>query len=116
MPCDPDAVEVFRDNKVFHAPGKAANAGGVAVSGLEMAQNSMKIAWTREEVDDTASDLDVQLEGRQFDSFEDALEDTAQLVQKLRQRLQIKQELEVSQRELNVQEEEYGELLRSLSS
>ena len=51
MPCTPEAVEIFLDNKILHAPGKAANAGGVAVSGLEMAQNSMKMSWTREEVD-----------------------------------------------------------------
>jgi len=51
MPCTPEAVEIFLDNKVLHAPGKAANAGGVAVSGLEMAQNSMRMSWTREEVD-----------------------------------------------------------------
>ena len=51
MPCTPEAVGIFLDNKVLHAPGKAANAGGVAVSGLEMAQNSMKMSWTREEVD-----------------------------------------------------------------
>ncbi|MCE5251966.1 NADP-specific glutamate dehydrogenase [bacterium] len=51
MPCTPEAVQIFLDNKVLHAPGKAANAGGVAVSGLEMAQNSMRLFWTREEVD-----------------------------------------------------------------
>ena len=51
MPCTPEAVEIFLDNKVLHAPGKAANAGGVAVSGLEMAQNSTRMSWTREEVD-----------------------------------------------------------------
>ena len=51
MPTDPDAVNVLRENKVLHAPGKASNAGGVAVSGLEMSQNSMRLSWTREEVD-----------------------------------------------------------------
>ena len=51
MPCTPEAIDIFQDKKIFFAPGKAANAGGVAVSGLEMAQNSMRLAWTREEVD-----------------------------------------------------------------
>ncbi|MBN2717620.1 MAG: NADP-specific glutamate dehydrogenase [Deltaproteobacteria bacterium] len=51
MPCSPDAIEVFLNAKILYAPGKAANAGGVAVSGLEMAQNSMMMSWTREEVD-----------------------------------------------------------------
>jgi glutamate dehydrogenase (NADP+) len=51
MPCTPEAVDVFLDNKVLYAPGKASNAGGVAVSGLEMAQNSMRLNWPREEVD-----------------------------------------------------------------
>ena len=52
MPCTPEAIELFQDAGLLYAPGKAANAGGVATSGLEMAQNSMKINWSREEVDD----------------------------------------------------------------
>ena len=48
---DPDAVDIFHDNNLLFAPGKAANAGGVAVSGLEMAQNSMRLSWPRGEVD-----------------------------------------------------------------
>jgi glutamate dehydrogenase (NADP+) len=51
MPSEPDAIEVYLANKILYAPGKAANAGGVAVSGLEMSQNSMRYNWTREEVD-----------------------------------------------------------------
>ncbi len=51
MPSVPEAVGIFIDNKILYAPGKAANAGGVAVSGLEMAQNSMRLNWPREEVD-----------------------------------------------------------------
>jgi glutamate dehydrogenase (NADP+) len=51
MPSNPDAVKIFQDNRVLYGPGKAANAGGVATSGLEMSQNSMKLSWTREEVD-----------------------------------------------------------------
>lgn len=52
MPSTPEAVEVFLKNKILYAPGKAANAGGVSVSGLEMTQNSMKISWSKEEVDE----------------------------------------------------------------
>lgn len=51
MPSTPEAIEVFQKNKILYAPGKAANAGGVATSGLEMTQNSMRLSWTREEVD-----------------------------------------------------------------
>lgn len=51
MPSTPEAVRVFLENKLLYAPGKAANAGGVATSGLEMCQNAQKISWTREEVD-----------------------------------------------------------------
>lgn len=51
MPSTPDAVDVFLGNKILYGPGKAANAGGVAVSGLEMSQNSMRLGWSREEVD-----------------------------------------------------------------
>ena len=51
MPTVPEGVDIFLGEKILYAPGKAANAGGVATSGLEMSQNSMKMAWTREEVD-----------------------------------------------------------------
>tara|TARA_A100001011_G_scaffold400147_1_gene512714 strand:+ start:12306 stop:13646 length:1341 start_codon:yes stop_codon:yes gene_type:complete len=51
MPCSPEAIEIFLKNKILFAPGKASNAGGVAVSGLEMAQNSLRYSWSREEVD-----------------------------------------------------------------
>ncbi|OEY73727.1 NADP-specific glutamate dehydrogenase [Salegentibacter salarius] len=51
MPCTPDAVEVFKEAKILFSPGKASNAGGVATSGLEMSQNSMRYSWTSEEVD-----------------------------------------------------------------
>jgi len=51
MPSNPDAVRIFQENNVLYGPGKAANAGGVATSGLEMSQNSLKLSWTREEVD-----------------------------------------------------------------
>jgi len=52
MPTVPEGVELFREKGILYGPGKAANAGGVAVSGLEMAQNSMRYGWTRQEVDD----------------------------------------------------------------
>lgn len=52
MPSTPDAIEVYMSNKILYGPGKAANAGGVAVSGLEMTQNSMRLPWSREEVDE----------------------------------------------------------------
>lgn len=51
MPSTPEAVEVFIQAKILYGPGKAANAGGVATSGLEMSQNSLRLSWTREEVD-----------------------------------------------------------------
>ncbi len=51
MPSTPEAADLFLKEKILYAPGKASNAGGVATSGLEMSQNSMKLAWTREEVD-----------------------------------------------------------------
>ena len=52
MPSTPNAIKVFHAHKMLYAPGKASNAGGVAVSGLEMAQNSLRYSWTREEVDE----------------------------------------------------------------
>jgi glutamate dehydrogenase/leucine dehydrogenase len=51
MPSTPEAIEVYIEKKILYGPGKAANAGGVATSGLEMSQNSMRLSWTREEVD-----------------------------------------------------------------
>jgi len=51
MGCTPEAVEEFHKNKILFAPGKAVNAGGVATSGLEMTQNSMKLRWNSQEVD-----------------------------------------------------------------
>ena len=51
MPCTPEAIAAFQSNKVLFSPGKASNAGGVATSGLEMSQNSLRYNWTREEVD-----------------------------------------------------------------
>ena len=52
MPSTPEAIRVFQEAKILYAPGKAANAGGVSVSGLEMTQNSIKLGWSSEEVDE----------------------------------------------------------------
>jgi len=52
MPSTPEAIKIYMDNDVLYGPGKAANAGGVATSGLEMSQNSLRFSWSREEVDD----------------------------------------------------------------
>ena len=57
MPCEPDAIKIFKQNKILYAPGKASNAGGVAVSGLEMAQNSLRYSWSREEVDSKLKEI-----------------------------------------------------------
>ncbi len=61
MPTEPEAVELFIKNKVLFGPGKAANAGGVAVSGLEMSQNSMFTSWSRSEVDDKLKNIMVNI-------------------------------------------------------
>jgi glutamate dehydrogenase (NADP+) len=52
MPCTPEAIEAFDNKQILFAPGKASNAGGVATSGLEMSQNSLRMSWTRQEVDE----------------------------------------------------------------
>ena len=57
MPTTIEGINIFLDNKILYAPGKAANAGGVAVSGLEMTQNSMRLQWTREEVDNKLKEI-----------------------------------------------------------
>ena len=51
MPSTPEAIKIYQDKGILYGPGKAANAGGVATSGLEMSQNSMRLSWPREEVD-----------------------------------------------------------------
>ena len=61
MPTTPEGVKVFQKAKILYAPGKAANAGGVATSGLEMAQNSMRLSWSREEVDNKLHDIMVAI-------------------------------------------------------
>ena len=52
MPCTPEAITLFQEAKILYSPGKASNAGGVATSGLEMSQNSLKFSWSAQEVDD----------------------------------------------------------------
>lgn len=57
MPSRPEAIRVYQSNKILYSPGKASNAGGVSVSGLEMSQNSMKYSWSKEEVDQKLHDI-----------------------------------------------------------
>ncbi len=64
MPSTPDAIEVYQKAGILYAPGKASNAGGVAVSGLEMSQNSMRISWPREEVDRRLQDIIITIHKR----------------------------------------------------
>tara|TARA_B100000963_G_scaffold84563_1_gene72180 strand:+ start:4007 stop:5347 length:1341 start_codon:yes stop_codon:yes gene_type:complete len=61
MPCTIKAISEFKQNKILYAPGKASNAGGVAVSGLEMAQNSLRYSWSREEVDDKLKQIMINI-------------------------------------------------------
>jgi glutamate dehydrogenase (NADP+) len=61
MPCTPEAIEIIQKHKLLFAPGKAANAGGVATSGLEMSQNSMKLHWRRNEVDDRLHEIMINI-------------------------------------------------------
>ena len=68
MPSTPEAVEQFIAKKILYGPGKAANAGGVATSGLEMSQNSMRLAWTRQEVDQRLNGIMVAIHKACFDT------------------------------------------------
>ena len=61
MPTQPEAIKVFQDAKILYGPGKAANAGGVATSGLEMSQNSERLPWSREEVDKKLHEIMVSI-------------------------------------------------------
>ena len=70
MPCTPEAVAVFHKNGVMVGPGKAANAGGVATSGLEMTQNSMRFNWSREEVDAKLKEIMVRIHADCFEAAE----------------------------------------------
>ena len=64
MPSTPEAIEVFHKNKILFSPGKASNAGGVATSGLEMSQNSMKLSWSKEEVDKRLHEIMCNIHGQ----------------------------------------------------
>ncbi|MBR4314128.1 MAG: NADP-specific glutamate dehydrogenase, partial [Lachnospiraceae bacterium] len=61
MPLNIDAINVMKENKILYMPGKAANAGGVSVSGLEMSQNSLRLSWTFEEVDNRLKDIMINI-------------------------------------------------------
>jgi glutamate dehydrogenase (NADP+) len=63
MPSTPDAIDVYMKHKILYGPGKAANAGGVAVSGLEMSQNSLRLSWTRKEVDERLHNIMKDIHG-----------------------------------------------------
>jgi glutamate dehydrogenase (NADP+) len=70
MPCTPEAVEVFQNNGLLFAPGKASNAGGVATSGLEMSQNSLRLNWSRQEVDEKLENIMVNIHKNAFETAE----------------------------------------------
>ncbi|NCD42961.1 MAG: glutamate dehydrogenase, partial [Bacteroidia bacterium] len=72
MPCTPEAIEIFQDNKILFAPGKAVNAGGVATSGLEMSQNSLKFNWSREEVDEKLHSIMINIHSACVEHGKDA--------------------------------------------
>jgi len=61
MPTLPEAIKIFQQAKILYGPGKASNAGGVATSGLEMSQNSLRLSWTREEVDNRLHEIMVKI-------------------------------------------------------
>lgn len=67
MPSNPEAVEQFIENKILYGPGKAANAGGVATSGLEMSQNSQRLSWTRQEVDEKLHNIMISIHKQCYD-------------------------------------------------
>lgn len=77
MPCTPEAIALFQSRKVLFSPGKASNAGGVATSGLEMSQNSLRFNWTREEVDQKLHNimLDIHKQCVNFGKQEDGYVD-----------------------------------------
>ncbi|HUT30865.1 MAG TPA: NADP-specific glutamate dehydrogenase [Sedimentisphaerales bacterium] len=71
MPSTPEAVDTYLDKKILYGPGKAANAGGVATSGLEMSQNSMRISWTREEVDEKLHNIMIAIHKQCFEAAQE---------------------------------------------
>ena len=71
MPSTPEAIEQFIDKKILYGPAKAANAGGVATSGLEMSQNSMRLSWSREEVDAKLKNIMIAIHKQCFEAAEE---------------------------------------------
>jgi glutamate dehydrogenase (NADP+) len=71
MPSTPEAIEIFQKNGVLFGPAKAANAGGVATSGLEMSQNSQRLSWSFEEVDAKLKDIMVTIFHNSYDAAEE---------------------------------------------
>ena len=71
MPSTPEAIEQFLAKKILYGPGKAANAGGVATSGLEMSQNSLRLSWTREEVDERLHNIMIAIHQQAYDAAEE---------------------------------------------
>jgi glutamate dehydrogenase (NADP+) len=71
MPSTPEAIEQFIEKKIMYGPAKAANAGGVATSGLEMSQNSMRLSWTREEVDQRLHDIMIAIHRQCYEAAEE---------------------------------------------
>jgi glutamate dehydrogenase (NADP+) len=71
MPSTPDAIDQFVDKKIMYGPGKAANAGGVATSGLEMSQNSIRLSWTREEVDERLHNIMIAIHKQAYEAAEE---------------------------------------------
>ena len=71
MPSTPDAIEQYLDNKILYGPAKAANAGGVATSGLEMSQNSLRLSWTRQEVDERLHNIMVAIHKQCYEAAEE---------------------------------------------
>ena len=71
MPSTPEAIEQFLDNKILYGPGKAANAGGVATSGLEMSQNAERLAWSRQEVDERLGNIMISIHKQCYEAAEE---------------------------------------------
>ena len=70
MPSDLEAVDTFLSAKILYAPGKASNAGGVATSGLEMSQNSERLSWSREEVDEKLHQIMINIHDNAYSTAE----------------------------------------------
>jgi glutamate dehydrogenase (NADP+) len=71
MPSTPEAIKMYLEKKILYGPGKAANAGGVATSGLEMSQNAMRLSWTREEVDERLHNIMISIHKQCYEAAEE---------------------------------------------